>query len=223
MTIPIPTPGACLLDTTLPKDLQGNDLSTIKTGVTQWSRIVAWTWCDYLAFQDEKAKIGDELALKKLLVKVLQKQAQEADAYLSYGDPESKNNADEWGKAILNLLLGKTQEVPGGENIALTLSDVIQKITGEELVTSITVNEAFTKSFFVQVITNSFSGYITDAPDECKTDATKYINFIAYPPRPELGKLTVTEAELMDWANNPDPRPGGNYLPPSVYIPTAFS
>lgn len=225
---PIPTPGACLLETKLPEGLQGNDLSTIKTGVTQWSRIVAWTWCDYLAFDDKKNKPEPEkkqyeIDLKKLLVKVLQKQAQEADAYLSYGDPESKNNADEWGKAILNLLLGKTQEVPGGENIALTLSDVLKKITGEELVTSIPKNERFTKSFFVQVITKSFSGYITDAPDECKTEATKYINFIAYPPRPELGELTVTEAQLMDWANNPDPRPGGNYLPPSVYIPTAFS
>lgn len=217
----IPTPGACLFNTRLPEGLQ-DQLPIIKTGVTQWSRIVAWTWCDYLAFAGEP-KEEQEKALKLLLVKVLQKQAQEADAYLSYGDPNSKSKADIWAKAILNLLLGKTEEVPGGENIKLTLSDVIKKITGQSLITSLPENEAFTKSFFVQVITGSFSGNITDAPKECATPDTLYVNFIAYPPRPELGELTVTKEQLMDWASNPNPNPGGNYLPPSVYIPTAFS
>lgn len=221
MTTSEPTPGACLLETKLPDGLQ-KELTKIKAGVTQWSRLTAWTWCDYLAFADSP-QAEDEKKLKALLVKALQKQAQESDAYLSYGDPNSKTNAETWAKALLNLLVGETQKVPGGEDIKLTLSEVMEKMTEQPLITSIPENEEFSKSFYVKVITNAFSGYIEDAPDECKTDGKKYINFIAYPPRPKLGKLTVTKEQLKDWASDPAPNPGGNYLPPSVYIPTAFT
>jgi len=217
MTIPIP--GACL-ENTLPAGLKP-DLQTIKTGVTQWSRIVAWSWCDYLAFAGDP-KQAQEIKLKNLLVYALKTQAQNADAYISYGDENSKTAADTWGKAILNLLLGHTNQVPGGEDITLSLSDVLFKITGQHLLTSLPENEVFTKSFFVRVITNAFSGKIIDAPKQCKTKDTPYINFIAYPPRPPLGELTVTEEQLVYWASDPEPRPDGNYLPPSVYIPTAF-
>lgn len=207
------------LENTLPPGLQGN-LSTIKTGVTQWSRIVAWSWCDYLAFKGDEQKEEQEQSLKDLLIYALKMQAQHSDAYTSYGDPNSKSEAEAWGEAMINLLLGKTKEVPGGEEINLTLSDVIQKITGQPLITSMPENEKFAKSFFVRVITDSFTGKITEAPEGLNKP---YINFIAYPPRPELSELTITEEQLEFWASNPSPLPGGNYLPPSVYVPTAFT
>lgn len=214
-------PGACLQDTNLPDGLRKYS-SKIKKGVTQWSQITAWTWCDYLAFAGEE-KEEEEKNLKALLIKSLQNQAQGSDTYLSYGDSTSYANAQIWADALLNLLIGNTKDVPGGEKIDLTLSDVMEKITGEPLITSIGENADFTESFFVKVIDNAYSGYLEDAPEDHREGKRKYINYIAYPPRPALSEFTVTEDQLKDWASCNTTDPNSPYLPPSVYIPTAFS
>ena len=50
-------------------------------------------------------------------------------------------------------------------------------------------------------------------------DEPPYVAYFAYPPRPALGECTVTEQQLSDWATNKNT--GGDYLPPSIYIPIA--
>ncbi|HBL13493.1 MAG TPA: hypothetical protein DD379_19265 [Cyanobacteria bacterium UBA11162] len=208
--VPVPGFGS---ETTLPPELRTPEfLSIIKKGVTQWSRIVAWSWCDYLVYEG-KAKEAEERKLKACLIEALTQQALEGSAYLSYGDEVSKQKADAWSQTIVKLLLG---EKPDGIN--LSLSELILEITEEELVTSKPENQSFTKLFYAQITTDSFSGQLIHAPKESATPYTPYINIIPYPPRPALGSLTVTEDQLVKWASNHEDF-AGDYLPPSVYIP----
>lgn len=213
----IPVPGCCL-ETTLPENLK-KDVGTIRKGVEQWSRITAWSWTDYLAFADgTESERDQEQKLKNLVIETLKKQAQYADAYISYGDNDSRDAAERYAQYLLHLLLGQNECIPMAQGITITLSDLMMKITGEPLIT--TANKTFGKLFLIQVVTNSFSGKITEAPPECATEETPYKNFVSYPPRPELGPLTVTYEDLRAWASNTSR--GQGYLPPSAYIPTAF-
>ena len=240
----IPTPGGVPIKNvpvpgfnskmTLPPELvkDSNILAVLKLGVTQWSRIAAWSWCDYLAFKGDPKKEPQEKKLKEFLYTGLTEQAKYADGYLYYGDAQSKQTADNWSRAIVYLLLGKNEAAVNlinnedftSENMGVTLSDVLQKTTGKPLVTSVPENESFVKLFYVQITRDSFSGKIVRAPEEGVTidTFTRYINIIAYPPRPVLGPLTVTEEVLVKWASNDDEYLG-EYLPPSAYIPIATS
>ena len=54
----------------LPPELQQDPdiMAFINKAVTQWSRIAAWTWCDYLAFKNApNGKTKDEQDLKEFL------------------------------------------------------------------------------------------------------------------------------------------------------------
>jgi len=209
------------LETTLPSQLNTEYfLPKIKKGVTQWSRITAWSWTDYLAFAGEQEE-EEEKKLKTLLVDVLKKQAQSASAFISYGEPTSKLSADSLSEAINNLLLGRNDLVSEAvaQGIKLTLSDLMEKVSGEKLVT--TEYPDFTNLFYSLVVTDSFNGKLIYAPMSCLTTDKPYISVIAYPPRPELSELTVTAEELRSWASNEVS--GEYYLPPSVYIPIAAS
>ena len=90
----------------LPEELAKSDdvLAFLKLGVTQWSRIAAWTWCDYLAFEHTKLE-DKEKKLKKTLISLLTNQSRYADAYLNYGDDPSKSLADGQSQKIVNALL----------------------------------------------------------------------------------------------------------------------
>ncbi|HBE18197.1 MAG TPA: hypothetical protein DEG17_08745 [Cyanobacteria bacterium UBA11149] len=207
------------LESTLPSQLNTPEfLPKIKKGVMQWSRITAWSWTDYLAFAGEP-QAEEEKKLKTLLIQVLKQQAQCAGAYTSYGDPKSKVMADNLSEAINNLLLGRNDLVPQAveQGISLTLSQLMEKITGEKLVT--TEYPYFTNLFYSLVVTDTFNGKLIDAPMPDVTTEMPFISVIAYPPRPVLSELTVTEDELVAWASNQVP--GGDYLPPSAYIPIA--
>ena len=100
--------------TNLPEELaQSQDvLDFLRLGVTQWSRIAAWTWCDeYYAFDGTSLKDKDgktlkdkEIQLKNSLISQLTKQSSCADGYLNYGDNNSNSAADEQSKEIVNAL-----------------------------------------------------------------------------------------------------------------------
>jgi len=208
------------LVTTLPPKLNTPELlPKVRKGVSQWSRVTAWLWTDCLAFADDPQKAQLEQDLKSFLIDILKSQAQNADAYIAYGDPSSKTTANALSETIRNLLLGKNDQILSlPPEITFTLSDVIEKLTGEALIT--VTDPPFGEMFLFQVTTNSFSGTVEQAKDEKGEDIPyKYVLYLAFPPRPELGELTVTEQQLFDWANNLIP--GGSYLPPSAYIPIA--
>ncbi len=208
------------LVTTLPRELNTTYyLPRVIKGVSQWSRVTAWLWTSCLAYAGDPEKAKLEQDLKSFLLNTLKSQAQHADAFVAYGDPSSRTTANALSKTIRNLLLGHNNEIPTlPPGIDFTLSDVIKKLTGEALIT--VTDPDFGEMFLFQVTTNSFSGTVEYALDEGgKPIPKKYVLFLAFPPRPDLSELTVTEQQLSDWANNLTP--GESYLPPSAYIPIA--
>lgn len=64
-----------------------------------------------------------------------------------------------------------------------------------------------------------FDGYFTD-PDEYSPHSMKVV--LAFPPRPQLSKMTVTTDDLKDWLENYK-TDSDNFLPPNPYIPTCCS
>lgn len=216
-----------ILKMTIPKELRTEELlDIIHTGVEQWSRITAWTWSSCLAFAGESTeKVEQEKALKALLIKTLQNQAQSADAFISYGNSKSEDKANTLAEDIKNLLLSRNDKVSKlykdpNITLTLTLDKLYQKLTGDQRRLITTEDATIEEMFLVRVITNAFSGSIDYALDECgKRIPNKYVFVIAYPPRPALSEVTVTEQQLTDWAFNITP--GGSYLPPSPYIPIA--
>ena len=174
----------------LPEELaQSQDvLAFLRLGVTQWSRIAAWTWCKkYYAFEGTQLK-DKEVRLKKTLVSLLTHQSINADGYLNYGGLSSKKPANDNSIAIVNQLLGNNlnlwksndKKTPiidwttinrsdiylddtNIEDLNLTLSDVLIKTTGQPLVTSVPPNKAFVKMFYVQITRDSFTGRVVRA------------------------------------------------------------
>jgi hypothetical protein len=105
--IPIPkdNPGFGSTQTIPPELTQdGSILSILQLGVTQWSRIAAWTWCDYLAFRGEKLE-SKEQKLKSELISLLTWQSSFADGYLNYGDKGSFTDANDNSQDIVTQLL----------------------------------------------------------------------------------------------------------------------
>ncbi len=208
-----------VLKTTIPPELLQQWPAEVKKGVSQWSQVTAWLWTGCLAFASDMAKAQKEQSLKNFLFDQLKVQAQSSAAYIAYGDPETKTKADAASRNIRNLLLGHNDRVEGlPSGIDFTLSDAIEKLTGDALIT--VSNPEFGNLFLFQVTTNSFSGAVDYAKDEDgNIIKDKYVLFLAFPPRPALNEFTVTEKELYNWANNINPE--GSYLPPSPYIPIA--
>jgi hypothetical protein len=240
--------------TNLPEELANNQevLNFLQIGVTQWSRIAAWTWCDYLAFHGTSLA-SKEHTIKNNLISLLTQQSSYADGYLNYGDDGSSSSANNKSQEIVNALLANNlnswykkdgtpvdwsnvaiDDIDLDKNIPeLTLSDVLIKTTGQPLVTSIPPNEAFVKMFYVQITRDSFTGRIVRASNNPDNPYTKYINIIAYPPRPEtfidLPEVTAGDLDydaykdrdslLRAWASGNKLK--GGYLPPSAYIPIA--
>ena len=88
------------LGTKLPEELNTPEfLAKITKTVTQWSRIIAWSWTDYLVFAGT-ANENQEQQLKALLIQTLNQQALYAAAFMAYGNPESQARADELSEDI---------------------------------------------------------------------------------------------------------------------------
>lgn len=198
--------------TSLPESLQKNpvDLSRLKMCVTQWSRLVSWSWTSILAFHDDQGKAEQEQMLKTVFNKTLQQQGQNTYAYESYADLESQGKADNLSSTLMSLFLGDYSNIPDLNNFTVTLSEVLMKLSGQNFV--LTTYPDFTKMFTFRAIVD-YTGIITEI------GARKYIARLAYPPRPVLSEYTVTEKQLVDWTKNENT--GGYYLPPSIYIPIA--
>ncbi len=209
----------------IPQELDNqNYWPLLKKTAQQLSRIVAWTWTGCLAYtgenQIEKAK--QEETLKTAFVNLLQRQVMSTNVYIYCGNPQEQTEANILAKAIQSLFLGDNTPLSeeGYGKIDVTLSDVIEKFTGEALVT--TKNQEFGKMFVPRVITGSFIGGITYAPgkdEKTQNSEDKFILEFPYPPRPVLSEVTITGLQLSQWAMNLTP--GDSYTPPSAYVPWA--
>ncbi|NER33448.1 MAG: hypothetical protein F6J93_05170 [Oscillatoria sp. SIO1A7] len=211
----------------LPKELNTRQYWPLLLGnASEWSRIVAWTWTDCLAFagyereyNEEDSLAAQEQRLKTLLIQLMQRQAINTDVYEECGDPALLGPAEQFSRDIRNLFIGKNDEVAQIKDlgITITLSDVFKKFTGKELLAKI--DPGFMEMFILRIITGSFIGAITYAPGkkDQELQPDNYILTVPYPPRPELSEVTVTARQLSDWAMNLTP--GDSYLPPSAYFP----
>jgi hypothetical protein len=214
----------------LPPGLK-DELPKIQAGVKQWSQFVAWSWTDYLAFKDDRDKNPQEQALKNYFIKILQDQARYRYAVSSYEDTDKKPDAYATSLKIKKLVMGKNSEINDNDltGITLTLPEVYEKLTNQ-LPESLSY-EPFMKMFHVEIVTDSFSGYIRDASDAEKNEIkdligdqdVQYIIYLAYPPCPAFGKATVTENQLENWMQNKNQygEEATDYVPPSAYIPVS--
>lgn len=157
----------------LPKRLN-KDLNRIQDGIKQWSQLVAWSWTDYLAFksngenksqeqkQEEEKLAMEEEKLKNFFIKILQDQARYRYAVSSYGDETKKGAAYAASIKIKKLVMGKNNEITELKEagITLTLPQVYHKLTKEALESL--ADEKFMTMFHVEIVTDSFSGYIRD-------------------------------------------------------------
>ncbi|MFB2916921.1 hypothetical protein [Aerosakkonema funiforme] len=225
----------------LPDGLK-NQKHIMEDGVKQWSRLVAWSWTDYLAFGDDEDKKQEEQKLKEYFIKIFQDQARYSYTFISYGDKKKKGNAYVTSLKIKKLVLGKNSEIGDDDvkDITLTLPEVYEKLTNQR--PEALCHEPFMQMFHAEVITDRFSGYIRDISDsekeeikevikEISENDLKYVNdvqyiiYFAYPPCPAFSKATVTEEQLIKWmqGKNENGDTATDYLPPSAYIPISMS
>lgn len=214
----------------------------MENGVKQWSRLVAWSWTDYLAFGDDEEKKKQEQKLKEYFIKIFQDQARYSYTVISYGDKKNKENAYVTSLKIKKFVLGKNSEIGDDDlkGITLTLPEVYEKLTNQR--PEALCHEPFMQMFHAEVVTDRFSGYIRDISDsekeeikevikEISENDLKYVNdvqyiiYFAYPPCPAFGKATVTEEQLINWmqGKNEYGDIATDYLPPSAYIPISMS
>jgi hypothetical protein len=227
----------------LPAGLKDNP-QVIKDAVKQWSQLVAWSWTDFLAFQEknpqDRARAAQEQRLKEFFIKIHQDQARYLYAISSYEEEEQKPNAYAASITIKKLLMGRNDEIDELEGVRLTLSEVYEKLTNQ--LPEVFCDETFMQMFHLQIITDRFSGYVRDILDSEKNEIregikkisakdlkyvedVQYISYLAYPPCPVFCKTTVTENRLTQWIQNKNERgePTADYLPPSAFLPISLS
>lgn len=207
----------------LPDSLNNpEDLAKIRQTITQWSRLVAWSWTPCLAFSGDTEKATQEQALKAFFSKTLKDQALNRLAFEAYGQEESKQKAQTLSECIKYLFLGQNNQIEylKEQGIQVTLSDVTKKFTNIELVS--TAFPDFGGMFIYNVFLSQFVGEITPVTDEQGNPVERqYYAEVAYPPTPAFNEATVTELQLSNWVYNI--HTGGDYLPPSPYIAFGFS
>ncbi len=199
------------LNTSLPKELRTPENSAkIRIIIKQWTQLIAWTWTDFLAFEQDETNKDEEKQLKEYFSSILKKQALFRMAAIEYGDVQSAKSAEETSKALKEVLTS-SKTAPG---IKLTLSEVYKQLTTNDYI----FTDPLIQEFRFEVTVDSFTGNISyDYNEETKE---KYLAIIAYPPRPALSEFTVTEDQLKSWIQD---NSSGNYLPPSAYIPVSAS
>lgn len=226
-----------------PNELKENP-QVIKDAVKVWSQFVAWSWTEFLAFQEPEPKnpqnAEQEEKLKEFFRKIHQDQARYSYAISSYQDEDQKPNAYAASITLKKLLMGKNAEIPDLTKVTLTLKEVYQKLTGQE--PDVFIDETFMQQFHLEIVTDRFSGEVRAIlesekdeireaiskhnPEDLKyVESVKYISYLAYPPCPRFSKATVTELQLNQWIQNKNEsgEPTSDYLPPSAYLPMSFS
>lgn len=224
----------------LPDSLK-DELRNIQSGIKQWSQFVAWSWSRHLAFKGQENE-EQEQELKKIFIKILQDQARYRYAVSNYGDEDAKPLAYATSLKIKKLLMGEnsTIEECKSKKITLTLPKVYGELTKKEKDAEdeegkepdSLSHQPFMQMFHVEIVTDSFSGYIRDILDSEKKEMSltigekdfnyvkdvQYVIYLAYPPCPAFGEATVTEEQLIHWIQGKN---ATDYLPPSAYIPVS--
>jgi hypothetical protein len=215
------------LKTKLPESLNNpNDLPRIQRMITQWSRLVAWSWTPCLAFSgDDKVNIekaSQEQKLKVFFSKTLKEQAMNKLAFEAYGVQTSKIVAERLSQEIKHLVLGQNDQIDflRDNNITVTLSEITQKLTGLNLIS--TEDPIFGGMFIYNVVLSKFTGELKQVVDEQENPVVprQYYAEVGYPPTPAFNEATVTELQLSNWVHNINT--GEDYLPPSPYIAFGF-
>jgi hypothetical protein len=202
--------------------------ATVMKSGKQWSKIVAWSWSDVLAYEGDTNNYPKEVELKKFFCHTIQQQASNIAAAVIYGDETSILRAQELTKTIKALFKGEK-----GAGNDLTLSKVLCKLAQPDsnpdgydpaLGFIPTINPEFFQNF-------SYEASVVPLPDpirECGVSpdpildriheqGTKYVITLHYPPVPRLGPATFTEEQLEDWMRGRGAA-GDSYLPPSAYM-----
>ena len=227
----------------LPDGLKNNP-QVIKDAVKQWSQLVAWSWTDFLAFQNKEPqdpeRAAQEQTLKEFFIRIHQEQARYLYPINSYGDTTQKPNAYAASITIKKLLMGRNDEIEELEGVTLTLSEAYEQLTNQR--PEVLSDETFMQMFHLEVLTDRFSGYVRDilvsekneilegikkiSEEDLKyVEDVQYISYLAYPPCPVLCNTTVTENQLTQWIQNQDENcePTADYLPPSAFLPISFT
>jgi hypothetical protein len=167
----------------------------------QISQIVAfvWRWADDI-------KDDSESQLKSQAAKKLKK----------YFEHPTLDNADIDGQL---KKLFKVVPDPYGNDEAQLLHAVFGFHQNSSLIfpifNSFELAEENTKLGYAFII--DIEHYYGGIQDSTKNQPNLLTFKIGYPPRPQLGELTVTHQELESWANDTT----GEYLPDNVYIPSS--
>ncbi len=166
----------------------------------QISQIIAyiWRWVD-----EESAEYKENKTIANQLKK-----------YFAHPTEDSK-----YPMQNLKKLFAADARQPNSSPEAMLLSCVFNPIS-EEMIFPIfdefELGEEYPElGYLFHIDVNSFQGNLADAtinePQLLKWE-------IPYPPRPNLGEVTVTLSELDEWINNKAPN---QYVPENPYIPSS--
>lgn len=177
-------------------------LSRLYQQSKQISQIIAfvWRWADDMHDDPEsKAKSQAAKKLKK------------------YFERPTLDNADIDGQ-LKKLFKAKLD--PDGDEEDKLLHTVFGRHLNPNLIfpifNSFELGEQNSKLGYAFII--DFEHYYGEIQDPTKNQPNLLTFKIPYPPRPQLGELTVTHEELDAWANDTSP---DEYLANNVYIPTS--
>jgi len=180
----------------------------VKDMVTEWSRLVAWSWLE----SDDKTS-ETEKNLKQKFIDIVEKIGAETVQlhYCPQMETDTLLNAsaelsnllkhqdfiDLYKERTGNPLFGFLQEVkvPGSEE-TVTLAD---------------------KCVWLMTL-DHFSGWVAGTMEVDGQE--KFLVVLSYPPRPAMaaeGSPFLTKAKIEEWSAG---KGDGGYMPPSPYIPT---
>lgn len=193
-----------------PDLLEPEKQATVMKSGKQWSKIVAWSWSDVLAYADDDKNLAKEVKLKKFFGHTIQQQASNIAAAVIYGDETSILRAQELTKTIKALFKG--EPVEGND---LTLSKVLSKLAQPDsdpdgndpaLGFVITTNPEFFQNFSYEASVVPLPAPIRETGispdpilDRIHDKGTKYVITLHYPAVPRFGPATFTEEQLEDW------------------------
>lgn len=202
--------------------------STFRNFGVQWSQLVAWSWLKdsslykdkfSVSYQKSRLKkalvteaLNKESELKKKFIQQLLIQARSTDLYATCDAEVSVlDDAVDASETIKSMLLGEQHD-------GISLSDVLECLTGQGLMTTVDqeVKSMFKEFFTVRVVIDTFAGKITEGGEDTPTP---YIIELSYPPCPALGHATMTEDALCQWATTPNPKFTDYIEPGPVYPP----
>ncbi len=189
---------------TLPTYLKIHHWDDIELTIKQWSQLIAWSWLveeekQTSLVKEEKQTSEDKL--KDLFTQTLKNQAKYLSSAKAYSDPHAIEMAEK-ESIILKKLIEGTENIDG-----LTLSDVLEKLTGTKFIC--TSKPDFTNLFRFEVIL----GFVGSIREDEEGKAV-YVATLAYTAPPVFSKASVTKGELESWIRDNSE----THLPPA-FVP----